>query len=292
MTAFTINEKFEFLADYIDMIATKSIKSAIIVGDGGLGKSYVVYRQLRLNGFVEAKDTPTIKSKPEVVRPSLSQVIFSELLNFGVKKYAPSLKGVVKQLQNTPRSTVAQSRPVVQKSYVVVKGFTTAKSLYRSLYENRNSILVLDDCDSSLKDKTAVSMLKAALDSDNRVVTYASEITSDLPKSFTFNGSVVFISNLKMKEIPESLVSRAATADVTMTRVEIVQRMRQIVSEGVFMADVGMSQKVEALDFIGANITNPLIRTINLRTLISVVTNLRCKPASWKRLSLSMMISA
>ena len=235
MTNFSINERFEFLEAYVDMIATKSIKSAIIVGDGGLGKSYVVYRQLGINGLKVKGATST--SKPVAPAPSVSMTLIEEILKYGVKKYVPALKGVSKHI-NLNSGTTQVTQNDIANTYVVIKGFTTAKALYRSLYENKNSIIVFDDCDSSLKDKTAISMLKAALDSDNRVVTYASEVSSDLPKSFTFAGSVIFISNLKMSDIPQALVSRASTADVTMTRMEMIERMRQIVSEGVFMSDV------------------------------------------------------
>jgi hypothetical protein len=115
---------------------------------------------------------------------------------------------------------------------------------------------------------------------------------SDLPKSFEFTGGVIFISNLPMAKIPQAIVSRAATADVTMSRSEIICRMKQIISEGYFLADVDMSIKSDAIEFIELHINNPQITTINLRTLIAVVTNRRCKPDNWQRLSLSMMFAA
>ena len=43
------------------------------------------------------------------------------------------------------------------KRYVLVKGFSTAKGLYRILAENKDSIIVFDDCDAVLKDDDAMN---------------------------------------------------------------------------------------------------------------------------------------
>ena len=52
-----------------------------------------------------------------------------------------------------------------RKCFTMVKGFSTAKGLYRTLFENNKSIIVFDDCDAVLKDPVALNLLKGALDS-------------------------------------------------------------------------------------------------------------------------------
>ena len=258
---FDIAERFRFLADYVDMVATRNMKSAIVVGMGGLGKTHTVLKQLALNGLIDVTDRQVTEDTDEI-DSLITQLVGDNSVN----------------------------------EYVVVKGYSTAKGLFRTLYENRNRLVVFDDCDSVLSNDTACNLIKAAADSyDRRIVTWNAEsfgAESDLPKSFEFKGGVIFISNLPMCKIPQAIISRSAPADVSMSREEIIDRMKQIVSEGEFMDDVDMSIKIEALDFIAKHIHNPQIRTINLRTLISVVTNRRCKIDNWERLSLSMMIAA
>jgi hypothetical protein len=254
LVEFDINERFQFLQDYVDMVAQREMKSAVVVGEGGLGKSYTVMSQLNKNGLKEFS-------------------VHSEDFEIGSSMNEGAMK----------------------KSYVVVKGYSTPKGLFRTLYENRNRLVVFDDCDSILRDDVASNLLKAALDSyDKRIVTWNAESfgESDLPKSFEFTGAVIFISNMPMHKIPQPIISRSAPADVSMTRAEIISRMRQIVAEGEFLADVSMDIKMEALDFIASHINNPQVKTINLRTLIAVATNRRCKPTNWQRLSLSMMMAA
>lgn len=246
---FDINERFEFISDYVDMVANRDRKSAIIVGEGGLGKSYTVMSRLRKNGFTDIADA-----------------------EIGAKFIIGD------------RST-----------YAVVKGYSSPKGLFRTLYENRDRLVIFDDCDSILRDETASNLLKAALDSyDKRIVTWNAESfgESDLPKSFEFTGAVIFISNRAMRQIPQAIISRSAAVDVSMTRAEVISRMRQIVLEGEFMVDDLLEHKLEALEFIAEHVNNRQIRTINLRTLIGVVTNRRCKPHNWQRLSLAEMIAA
>lgn len=258
---FDISERFQFLADYVDMVAQRDMKSAIVVGQGGLGKSHTVFRQLAKNGLSEVSAQETDEEDSEFDEFS-NNLIGDNSLN----------------------------------EYIVIKGYSSPKGLFRTLYENRNRLVVFDDCDSILGNETSSNILKAALDSyDRRIVTWNAEsfgTDSSLPKSFEFKGSVIFISNLSMNKIPQAIISRSASADVSMTRMEIIERMKQIISEGEFMDDVDMNIKIEALDFISKHIDNPQIKTINLRTLIAVVTNRRCKFDNWERLSLSMMIAA
>ena len=111
----------------------------------------------------------------------------------------------LKDISELPIGEVIPSRGCFR----VIKGFSTAKGLYRILFENQNSICVFDDCDSILKDPDALNLLKGALDSyDRRFITWNTSITDDgLPRSFEFKGGVVFISNLSQDKISQAIRS-------------------------------------------------------------------------------------
>jgi hypothetical protein len=183
------------------------------------------------------------------------------------------------------------------RGFVVVKGFSTAKGLFRTLYENRNRIVVFDDADSVLRDVNAVNILKAAVDSyDKRVVTWNAESSfggdDDLPKSFEFKGGVIFISNMPKHKIPQALRSRAMCADVSMTRSEVIERMRVIIESDEFMPEFELEHKIDALEFIAENANNPAITELNLRSLVNVVKARAAKPDTWKRMGLYSMINS
>lgn len=54
---FTINERFEFIANYVSMVAEKIQPSLIISGTSGVGKSFTVYSTLNSDGFVDISNT-------------------------------------------------------------------------------------------------------------------------------------------------------------------------------------------------------------------------------------------
>lgn len=60
--------------------------------------------------------------------------------------------------------------------YVSIKGYTTARNLYTTLFQNNGKIIIFDDCDSSFKDQIGANIFKAALDSnEKRVITWGAE---------------------------------------------------------------------------------------------------------------------
>lgn len=156
------------------------------------------------------------------------------------------------------------------RTFTTVKGYSTAKGLYRTLFENNDSVIVFDDCDSVLKDPIALNLLKGALDSyDTRIISWNADMRDeDLPRSFIFTGRVVFISNMAEAKIDQAIRSRSAVIDVSMTLAEVVDRMGVMISEEEFLPEFSKSVKKEALAFIDK--MKEKMREVSLRTLITV----------------------
>jgi hypothetical protein len=175
---------------------------------------------------------------------------------------------------------------VPKNAFVVIKGYSTPKGLYRTLYENRNSIIVFDDCDSVLKDTVSLNLLKGALDSySKRIISWRADIKDeDLPTSFEFKGRVVFISNMSSSQLDQAIISRSMSVDVTMTAVQKVERMRFLVKEKDFMPDFDLVSKNDALNLIDELVDN--VKELSLRTLIQVTKIRRSNPNNnWKELA-------
>jgi len=173
----------------------------------------------------------------------------------------------------------------------VVKGFSTAKGLYRILFENQNSIIVFDDCDSILKDPDALNLLKGALDSyDKRYITWNTSINDDgLPRSFEFKGGVVFVSNMSSDKISQAIRSRAMNVDLSMTTDQKIERMETIMRSDEFMYDVPMPFKIESLDLIRQN--KDTASEISLRTLINVTKIRNSGNSNWASLAKYMLVN-
>lgn len=170
------------------------------------------------------------------------------------------------------------------KAYKMIKGYSTAKGLYRELYMNRDSVLVFDDCDDVLKDATAMNLLKGALDSyDKRVISWNADMKDDdLPRSFVFHGRVIFISNMRREQIANALLTRAYCIDLKMTSDQKVERMQHMVDSASFMPSFSQKHKEDAMQLIRS--LQGEVKELSLRTL-QAVTKLRAAGGNWKALA-------
>lgn len=204
-----VNQKFDFLGKLVHLVISEINPSCVVLGDGGLGKTYTVKSQLTKAGLREGID------------------------------------------------------------FEFFSGTATSAGLYRLLYENNGKLIVFDDCDAVLKEPTAVNILKAALDSyDVRKVAWISSMRADgLPQSFEFTGRIIFISNLDMNRIPEPLVSRSISIDLTMNMDEKIERMASLLP--TLENSVSMAAKEEVLDLLKEHRSE--IKNLNLRTLLKAI---------------------
>ena len=173
---------------------------------------------------------------------------------------------------------------VPANSYRVVKGYSTPKGLFRLLYENRNSVLVFDDCDSVLKDPVSLNLLKGALDSySRRIISWRADMRDeDLPNVFEFKGRVVFISNISSSNMDQAIISRSLAVDLTMTSKQKVERMRFLLDQPEFMPEYTMAHKTDAMNLIDSLCDK--VKDLSLRTLIQV-TKIRKNGGDWKNLA-------
>lgn len=250
---FDINTRFMFIEKVVAMVANGVSASALVCGDGGLGKTYTVKKVLDGLGFKDISGMAKVKAKDSDDDDDEDEESDEEV-----------------------------PEPVVldDNCYLQIKGYSTAKGLYRSLFENNGKVLVFDDCDSVLEDKTAKLILKGALDSyDKRIISWNSEMSEDddLPRSFEFTGQVIFITNKKLSSIDQAIRTRALKVDVSMTLDQKIDRMGFISSSPEFLPEYTKAQKNDALEFI-RKFKNEASE-VSLRTLIEI-TKIRATAGS------------
>lgn len=240
---YNINERFGFVEKLVTMVANNVQPSAVITGEGGLGKTYTVTKTLEANGY---KD-------------------ISDLADFQV-------------------GAVINTR----KCFTMIKGFSTAKGLYRTLFENNKSVIVFDDCDAVLKDPIALNILKSALDSyGKRIISWNADMRDDdLPRSFNFEGRVIFISNMEQDRIDQAIRSRSMMIDLSMTKDQKIDRMEFIAKSEEFLPEYDAKSKADALSLIRE--IKDECKEISLRTLISV-TKVRASNKDWRDLATYML---
>lgn len=240
---FNINERFGFVEKLVNMVASGVQASAVITGEGGLGKTYTVTKTLEAAGYKDISD--------------LADFQVGSLVN-------------------------------MRKSFTMVKGYSTPKGLYRTLFELNKSVVVFDDCDSILKDPVALNILKSALDSyGKRIISWNADMRDDdLPRSFNFEGRVIFISNMTQENIDQAIRSRSMMIDLSMTREQKIERMEHIAESEEFMPEYEKVCVKDALKLIRE--LKDDVKEISLRTLIAV-TKVRASNKDWKDLATYML---
>jgi hypothetical protein len=240
---FDINTRFGFVEKLVTMVATGVQPSAVITGEGGLGKTYTVTKTLNSKGY---KDLTSLQE-----------------FEVGTK--------------------IRKS-----KTYSTVKGYSTAKGLYRTLFEGNGSVIIFDDCDAVLKDPVALNLLKGALDSyGKRIISWNADMKDeDLPRSFEFTGRVIFISNMNQDRIDQAIRSRSMMIDLSMTLDQKIERMEYIAKSAEFLPEYDTKVKTDALGLI-RRLKNDA-KEISLRTLIAV-SKVRASNKDWEELAEYML---
>lgn len=173
--------------------------------------------------------------------------------------------------------------------YVLIKGTTSPFGLYVTLYENNEKIIIFDDCDSVFKDDVSSNILKAALDSyEKRIISWRSMKTlskggeGDVPSSFEFKGSVIFVSNLNINKIEEAIRTRSYVVDVTLRATDIVRIIETALPE--LIPEYSLEKKKEVLKYLKENVEEGKNENINMRTMIKAIRLRQSNKPSWKRL--------
>ena len=200
--------------------------------------------------------------------------------------------------------TVEQALASSDTPHCIVKGFVRATGLYKKLWQYRHpgNVLVFDDADSIFFDDVSLNLLKAACDStDTRRVSYLAESQMEdedggtIPKSFAFDGTVIFITNFDMDEAIErghrldehfkALISRSLYIDMAMkTRRDYIIRIKQVVGDGMLKVQgFSANEEADVMSFIDRN--EATLRELSLRMVIKVAAIRRSNPAKFEKMA-------
>lgn len=187
-------------------------------------------------------------------------------------------------------------------NHTIVKGYVRATGLVKLLYQYREhgQVVVFDDADSIFFDDVSLNLLKAVCDTtERRRVSWLSEgklvdeESADLiPRSFDFNGTIIFISNYdfdamidrghKLAPHLQALVSRAHYIDLAMkTRRDYLVRIRQVIKQGL-LGELSYEARADVITFIEQN--HEKLRELSLRMALKIGA-LRKQGGEWQKVA-------
>jgi hypothetical protein len=187
-------------------------------------------------------------------------------------------------------------------NYAITKGYVRATGLVKLLYAYREAgqVLVFDDADAIFFDDVSLNLLKAVCDTtERRVVSWLSEgklfeeESGELvPRSFEFNGTVIFISNYdfdamidkghKLAPHLQAMISRSHYIDLAMkNRRDYLVRIRQVIVQGL-LNHLTLDEKVDVMTFIEAYADN--LRELSLRMALKIAS-IRKTTKNWGKVA-------
>ena len=185
----------------------------------------------------------------------------------------------------------------MERKHEFVKGNMSPIGLYAKLYslKEKDNVVIFDDCDSIFEDVLALNILKAALDSKpKRTINWNTDSfklrNEGIPDSFQFEGSAIFITNVKfsnvkskkLKDHLEALESRCHYLDLTIdSNRDKLLRIKQVIEDGM-MEDYGFSEEVidEVLEYVENNQNS--FRELSLRTVVKLADLVRAFSDTWQ----------
>jgi hypothetical protein len=175
-------------------------------------------------------------------------------------------------------------------TYQKISGYVKPTGIFKALWNNRhdNSVILIDDADSAFGDEVALNLLKTALDSGKRrMITWGSEkifmdeVGEEIPSTFEFRGSVIFITNLNFETMIaqgkslaphfQALISRSFYIDLNFDSArEYILRIEDVLRNTDMAYTVGLNDKnVEYLiSYIKDNANR--MRELSLRMVLKM----------------------
>jgi hypothetical protein len=198
---------------------------------------------------------------------------------------------------------VEKAAEEIAGDFAHIKGYIRPTGLYKTLYANRHpgNLIVFDDIDSIFADDTCLNLLKAACDSsDIRRLSWLSnaimedEDGEEIPSSFIFEGSVIFITNIcfesminkgvRMAPHYEALISRSHYLDLGIkNRKDYIVRIKQVLDQGMLDDVMNPDEKNQIIGFIEQNIDK--MRELSLRMVKKLADLYLMDPVNWKDLA-------
>jgi len=192
------------------------------------------------------------------------------------------------------------------EKFDIITGGTSAIGLYIRLFENRKegNVLVFDDCDAALWDQDQLNLLKAAMDTKKkRKICWMKESNAlrgaadggneDIPNDFEFEGSIIFLTNLKFDNVRnrkiaahlEAIMSRVHYLDLCLdSRREQLLRVKQVVGEGM-LDDRNLGKKLEdeVVNWVYDNVE--YLTELSLRTVLKVADLAMVDEETWEEVA-------
>lgn len=241
------------LSQLVGMACKGTLKSLLIYGGPGTGKTYTIMKTIKDQGLVAGKDYVKLSGKASPL--SIYQTLF--MFRDGGMVLFDDLDSMWGN----------------QDATNILKAALDTSPVREISWGSSNTINVSKMDDDEKK--------KLFAEIDDKIQENPEKVK--FPNQFDFTGRVVFISNLKKEEFDSAIMSRSAKINMDLSPEEILKRMRTILPK-LGGEDVPMKDKEDLLDHLLAMHKRQEIEAVTMREFIKGLNILRSGVPNWRDL--------
>jgi hypothetical protein len=277
------------MAQLVSMACKGSLRSLLIYGGPGTGKTFTIMKTVNDMGLAKGKDYVKLsgKASPIEIYKTLFMyrksglVIFDDLDSMWRNEDATNIL-----------KAALDTSPVREISWVSAQTINVSKmdderkeKLFAQIDRQLNGESEPEapppeddeeeDEDPKAKKKKQRGTAEPAASSDPNKIKY--------PSTFDFTGRVVFISNLKKEDFDTAIMSRSAKINMDLSPAQILDRMRKILPS-LGGTDVSIELKEELLDHLLVMHKRKEITAVTMREFTKGLDIVRSGVPNWKEL--------
>lgn len=268
------------LYSLVSLACKNKIKSLLIYGGPGTGKTYTIMKAIQDAGLVKSKDYVKLSGKASAIEIYKTLfmfrdgglVLFDDLDTMWKDKEAANyLKAA---LDTSPVREISSLSSRMQN---VSKMSERDREDYNRRFdkflagEDADELVDDDDDTESEDDDSGDKPKKKKVVADEKM---------KFPSTFDFKGRVVFISNLMKSEFDSAILSRSAKIDMSLTSEEILKRMRSILPT-LGGTDVSIEDKEKLLEVLLKLHGEKVLDMVTMREFIKGIDIVRSGAPNW-----------
>lgn len=266
-----VDSLYGHLYQLVTLACNNKLKSLLIYGGPGTGKTYTIMQAIKAASLVKGKDFVKLsgKASPIEIYKTLFMfregglVLFDDLDSMWKDKDASNyLKAA---LDTSPvREISSLSRDMKNVS----KMSDAERDEYNRAFDK---YLAGEEADEPEEDDE---------EGDGKKKKAGKPEKMKFPSTFDFKGRVVFISNLKKEEFDTAILSRSAKIDMSLTPQETLVRMRSILPT-LGGDDVPLAKKEELINVLLKLHDTKVIDAVTMREFIKGLDIVRSGAPNW-----------
>lgn len=271
-----VDTLYGHLAQLVEFAADGKLKSLLIYGGPGTGKTFTIMKVVKDKGLTPGKDYIKMsgKASPIKIYETLymyrdgGMVIFDDLDSMWRNEDATNILKAA--LDTSPVREISWDS---NNTVNISKMSKEAQQDYMERLDRQIAGEAVEEVDDDDDDDEEGGRKKKAKPAKKL----------KFPATFEFTGRVVFISNLKKEEFDSAILSRSAKIDMSMSAEEILKRMRDVLG-GLGGDDVSLERKTELLDHLLSMNKKGQLDQVTMREFIKGMNILRSGAPNWRDL--------